>query len=242
MEKVVILHKFTTADTMKIGIIVAMEKEFVELRTLLDNASAERHNNKDFIIGNIENNLIIMQQCGIGKVNSAIGAVELINNYHPDIIISTGVAGGADVTLNVTDVVVGTSYVYHDAYCGSECAPGQIMGMPEKFNAPKQFVDIATSIEGETNIKPGLIVSGEWFVDSREKMQSILDVFPEAVAVDMESCSIAQTCHIYGVPFISFRIISDIPLKGNNASQYFDFWARMAEGSFNVTKKFLASL
>ena len=58
----------------------------------------------------------------------------------------------------------------------------------------------------------------------------------------MESCSIAQTCHIYGVPFISFRIISDIPLKDEKASQYFDFWARLAEGSFNVTHKFLALL
>lgn len=242
MEKVVILRKFTIANTMKIGIIAAMEKEFVELRTLLDNASAERHNNKDFVTGNIGDNLIIMQQCGIGKVNSAIGAVELINNYHPDIIISTGVAGGADTSLNITDVVVGTSYTYHDAYCGSECRPGQIIGMPEKFNAPKELIDKALGIDSKTNIRSGLIVSGDWFVDSREKMRSILDVFPNAVAVDMESCSIAQTCHIYGVPFISFRIISDIPLKDNNASQYFDFWARMAEGSFNVTKKFLAGL
>lgn len=227
---------------MKIGIIVAMEKELVELRTLLDDTSTERHNCKDFIIGNIGDKAIVMQQCGIGKVNSAIGAVEMINNYHPDLIISTGVAGGADVTLNVTDVVVGTSYIYHDAYCGSECLRGQIMGMPEKFKAPERLVEKALAIDSDTRIHAGMIVSGEWFVDSREKMRSILSSFPEAMAVDMESCSIAQTCHIYGVPFISFRIISDIPLKDNNASQYFDFWARMAEGSFNVTKKFLAAI
>lgn len=227
---------------MKIGIIVAMEKELVELRRLLDDNSTERHNRKDFITGKIGNNEIVMQQCGIGKVNSAIGTVEMINNYHPDIVISTGVAGGADTSLDITDVVVGTSYVYHDAYCGSECQPGQIMGMPEKFHAPKELVEKAIGIKSDTRIHPGLIVSGEWFVDSREKMRSILNDFPEATAVDMESCSIAQTCHIYGVPFISFRIISDIPLKDNNASQYFDFWARMAEGSFNITKKFLAIL
>ena len=89
---------------------------------------------------------------------------------------------------------------------------------------------------------PGLIVSGEWFVDTKEKMQSILETFPEAKAVDMESCSIAQTCHKYGVPFISFRIISDIPLKDNKAQMYFDFWKTMADGSFNVTRAFLESL
>ena len=58
----------------------------------------------------------------------------------------------------------------------------------------------------------------------------------------MESCSIAQTCHKYHVPFVSFRIISDVPLKDGNAAQYFDFWNRMAEGSFNVTRNFIKSL
>ena len=37
-------------------------------------------------------------------------------------------------------------------------------------------------------------------------------------------------------------IISDVPLKDTKAQQYFDFWAKMAEGSFNVTKAFLESL
>ena len=46
---------------------------------------------------------IILQQCGIGKVNSAIGAVEMINHYHPDLVISSGCAGGADTSLEVTD-------------------------------------------------------------------------------------------------------------------------------------------
>jgi len=227
---------------MKIGIIVAMDKELIQLKSLLDDCTMEQHNGKDFVRGMIGENAIIMQKCGIGKVNSAVGAVEMINNYAPDIIVSTGVAGGADVSMDVTDVVVGTEYCYHDAYCGSECRFGQIIGMPPSFSAPKHLVSKALAACGKTNAHAGLIVSGEWFVDSREKMQSILDSFPKAKAVDMESCSIAQVCHIYGVPFVSFRIISDIPLKDNNASQYFDFWSRLAEGSFNVTKKFLMSL
>jgi adenosylhomocysteine nucleosidase len=227
---------------MKIGIIVAMDKEFAQLKTLLDESETERRNHKDFTLGQIGSNEVIMQQCGIGKVNSAIGAVEMIDGYHPDLIISTGVAGGADVSLNVTEVVVGSAYIYHDAYCGTECEPGQIMGLPAQFHAPEELVEKALQIDCETPVHAGLIVSGEWFVDSREKMQSILDTFPKAMAVDMESCSIAQTCYIYKTPFISFRIISDVPLKDNKASQYFDFWNRMAEGSFNVTRHFLEAL
>lgn len=62
------------------------------------------------------------------------------------------------------------------------------------------------------------------------------------MAVEMESCSLAQVCHRYAVPFISFRVISDIPLKDTKASQYFDFWDRVAEDSFEVTLRFVESI
>ena len=232
---------------MRIGIIVAMDKEFAQLKTLLTESQTERKNQKDFVIGKIGANEVVMQQCGIGKVNSAIGAVEMIDNYHPDLVISSGVAGGADINLNVTEVVVATNCVYHDAYCGDECEYGQILGMPATFKTPQEYVEKALAINNlpdnkHPKIHAGQIVSGEWFVDSKEKMRSILKHFPHAMAVDMESCSIAQTCHIYKTPFISFRIISDVPLKDTKAQMYFDFWAKMAEGSFNVTKAFLESL
>ncbi|MED9945445.1 MAG: 5'-methylthioadenosine/adenosylhomocysteine nucleosidase [Hallella sp.] len=229
----------------KIGIIVAMDKEFAQLKTLLDDCRAERHHFKDFVIGTLDGAEIILQQCGIGKVNSAIGAVEMIDCYQPDLVMSTGVAGGADVTLSPLDVVVAAECTYHDAYCGEEVARGQIMGQPARFVSPKALVDKALALSGVVDgikIRSGLTVSGEWFVDSREKMRQILADFPDAVAVDMESCSIAQTCHIYQTPFISFRIISDVPLKDHKGAQYFDFWNRMAEGSFEITRHYLKAL
>lgn len=227
---------------MTIGIIVAMDKEFVQLKSLLQDATEEKHGAFEFVTGHIGDKRIVIQKCGIGKVNSAVGAVEMIMRFSPDLIVSTGVAGGADTTMNVTDVVVGTSYRYHDAYCGEECEFGQIMGLPASFGAPEELVEKAMGLDTDTPIHAGLIVSGEWFVDSREKMRAILEKFPSAKAVDMESCSIAQVCHIYGVSFVSFRIISDIPLKDCKAAQYTDFWARLADGSFNVTKSFLEAI
>ena len=222
-----------------------MDKEFAQLKTLLDDCRTERHHFKDFVIGTLDGAEIILQQCGIGKVNSAIGAVEMIDCYQPDLVMSTGVAGGADVTLSPLDVVVAAECTYHDAYCGEEVARGQIMGQPARFVSPKALVDKALALSGVVDgikIRSGLTVSGEWFVDSREKMRQILADFPDAVAVDMESCSIAQTCHIYQTPFISFRIISDVPLKDHKGAQYFDFRNRMAEGSFEITRHYLKAL
>ncbi len=229
----------------KIGIIVAMDKEFAQLQTLLEAARTERRHAKNFVTGRMGPAEIVMLQCGIGKVNSAIGAVELINAFHPDLVVSTGVAGGASVELNPLDVVVATACAYHDAYCGQEVEFGQVMGLPARYTAPPELVERALELDADGRpgrVCSGLTVSGDWFVDSREKMQTILDRFPEAMAVDMESCSIAQTCHLYHTPFISFRIISDVPLKDHKAAQYFDFWSRMADGSFGVTKAFLQKI
>ena len=206
-----------------------MDKEFAQLTTIATDMKEEVHGGRKFVTGRIAHNEVVMQQCGIGKVNSAVGAAEMIALYHPDLVVSTGVAGGVDTSLEVTNVVVSSECCYHDVYCGDECKPGQVL---EK----------ATSLDCATHVRSGLIVTGDWFVNTREKMQSIVDQFPEATAVDMESCSIAQTCHIYNTPFISFRIISDIPLKDHKAQMYFDFWERMAEGSFEVTRAFLEKI
>ena len=227
---------------MKIGIIVAMDKELARLRDLLDGAHVARHGCVDFIVGNVGGKEVVLQKCGIGKVNSAVGTVEMIDNYRPDVVVSSGVAGGACDCMKVCDMVVGTEYRYHDAYCGDDCAFGQIAGMPVAYTTPKELVDKARAAGGDTAVYYGLIVSGDWFVDSQNKMRAILSRFPDTAAVDMESCSIAQVCHVRGVPFVSFRVISDVPLSDHKASQYFDFWDRLADGAFGVTKRFIEIL
>lgn len=217
---------------MKIGVIVAMDKELEQLRAVMGGDE-----------GTIGNKHVIANKCGIGKVNAAVGTELMILQHKPDLVVSTGVAGGADAGMNIADVVVGSECRYHDVYCGSDSEPGQIIGLPAAFSAPASLVDKALAVgDSTTQVHKGLIVSGDWFVDTPQKMQSILSVFPEAKAVDMESCAIAQVCYMHGTPFISFRIISDIPLKHDNTRQYFDFWERIADGSFAVTKRFLETI
>ena len=73
-------------------------------------------------------------------------------------------------------------------------------------------------------------------------MREIIGHFPKAKAIDMESCAIAQTCYINKVPFISFRVVSDIPLRDTDASQYHNFWDTVAANSFMTTKALVESL
>lgn len=213
---------------MKIGIIVAMEKELHQLKQLFEGSD------------------VMVQKCGIGKVNAALGAQKMINEFHPDVIISSGCAGGNGDDVEIQDVVVSSQLVYHDVYCGTAIDDstqyGQVQGMPVRFEPASWLLNKALNLDCKVKIHAGLIVTGDWFVDSREKMREIVGKFPEAKAVDMESCAIAQTCYINRVPFISFRVISDLPLKDTDASQYHDFWNTVAENSFDVTRSFVESI
>ena len=193
-------------------------------------------------VGEIGPNEAILAESGIGKVNAAIGAVELIREWHPDCIISTGVAGGIDVSLGVMDVVVGAEVIYHDVDCGPGNAPGQVPGLPPSFHGDTRLLECAKSIRAESKIAAGLICSGDQFVSSREQLEAIKARHPAGLAVDMESGALAQACHIYGVPFLSFRILSDTPGAEGHFAQYKDFWGTMADRSFAVTEAFLSSL
>ena len=228
---------------MRIAIIVAMDKEFIRIKELLEQVEETAIGGRSYTSGRLGNNELVLHQCGIGKVNAVIGVTELIRLFNPDLVVSTGCAGGASDMLEVTDVVVSSQLAYHDVYCGcalGETVYGQVQGMPARYTTPREIVEKALAC-GE-RIHEGLIVTGDWFVDDREKMRSIIRLFPEAMAVDMESAAIAQTCHVFGIPFVSFRVISDIPLKDTKASQYHDFWAHVADTSFATTRRFLEQL
>lgn len=219
-----------------------MDKEFVRIKSLLGSVEEVVSHGRSYVTGTMGGNTVVMHQCGIGKVNAAIGASEMISGFAPDAVVSTGVAGGASLSLSVGDVVVSSQTCYHDVYCGEEVAYGQVLGMPARFDGDAAMLAKAAALDCGTRIVSGLTVTGDWFVDSREKMAAIMERFPEAMAVDMESAAIAQACFQRGVPFISFRIISDIPLSDHKAAQYFNFWETAADNSFGVTKAFLESM
>ena len=227
-----------------------MDKEFRGIAGLLKGVEEHEYGGRLFVTGKLGDNTLVLHQCGIGKVNAAIGTTTMIVHYQPDVVISTGCAGGADVRLNVQDVVVSAQLAYHDVYCGE--APehmeyGQVQGMPARYFSEQSLVQQALQMNGsevcgKVVIHAGTIVTGDWFVDTKEKMNHILQLFPDAMAVDMESAAIAQTCYVYGVPFVSFRVISDIPLLDTQVPQYNDFWQHVAEESFALTRRYIENL
>ena len=209
-----------------LGIIVAMGSELKMLLAEMSSVTEETANGTTYYRGNIGRRDIVAMQCGIGKVNAAVGALTLIDRYSPEAIINTGIAGGTGGGADILDVVVGTEVGYHDVWCGPGNAPGQVQGLPERFAGATAMFGITQDTPG---VKLGLIASGDRFVSTPEELAALLATQPRAIACDMESGAIAQVCLRNGVKFTALKSVSDRLCQDNNAEEYFNYGEAMAK-------------
>lgn len=230
---------------MKIAIIVAMDKELRLLLPLLADKSERDINTYRIYEGRIGSNQVIIMKSGIGKVNASLASAALIDNLRPDLVINSGVAGGISSDTHPLDVVVGRSTAYHDVWCGPGTIPGQAHGCPLLFAAPSRILSMEAlkeTSEPSGRVLHGTIASGDIFISKCEEVKHIKSLFPGALAADMESAAIAQTCYLKGIDFIAIRVISDTPGSDDNITQYNDFWEKAPEQTFVILQHLLNEL
>ena len=211
---------------------MAMTSEYGLVKSLLEQTKEEPVRGLLFTEGHIGDVEVVLAKCGIGKVCAAVGTMEMIQRYAPDIIVNTGVAGGIDPLTQVMDIVVGENMVYHDVWCGDGNEYGQVQGLPARFVSDKELCKLALSVAHDGNVYGGMICSGDKFITDKE----------ELTAVDMESCASAQVCYMCGVPFLSYRIISDTPGVKDHYKQYLNFWEEAPKRSFEMIKVLIKAL
>ena len=197
---------------MKIGIIVAMSKELNLLLPLMDNAVKVVHDSITFHCGTIGSHRVFAMQCGIGKVNAAIGTLTLINVFSPELIINTGVAGNLSDSLRIGDIALSSAVVQHDM----DTSPlGDPVGLISGINKIELESDISSAIVMShcldtigINNAIGVIASGDQFIASPEKKKQIKENFG-AISCEMEGAAVGHTCYANGVRFLVVRAISD---------------------------------
>lgn len=205
----------------KIAIITAMESEYNSIFSLYDFKYIE-----GIACADAHGKSVELIKSGIGKVNGAITALNAYNRG-ADIIITTGLAGGIDASLNQGDCVLADNVCYHDVWCGSPNQIGQVQDFPLFFNSPKNLLEKILSSAPKDYFKSGLTVTGDQFLTDANRLKEIKEQFPEALAVDMESAAIAQACYINKRHFLSLRIISDVVGKQGQEEDYNNFWKNM---------------
>ena len=194
-----------------IGIIGAMSEEVDKIKKEMKFTYEEKIGRFTFVIGSLRNRKIVLAESGIGKVNAGMTATIMITKFNVKAIIFSGVAGALDKRLSVGDVVIGEKMIQHDMDVREfGLKKGEIPRMATSvFESDKEILDIISSFElPDHKIYKGTIISGDQFISSKQVKTDLAEEF-SAMAVDMESSSVAQVCYQLERKCLVVRSISD---------------------------------
>ncbi|AKI57918.1 5'-methylthioadenosine/adenosylhomocysteine nucleosidase [Streptococcus agalactiae] len=229
---------------MKIGIIAAMEEELKLLVENLEDKSQETVLSNVYYSGRYGEHELVLVQSGVGKVMSAMSVAILVESFKVDAIINTGSAGAVATGLNVGDVVVADTLVYHDVdLTAFGYDHGQMSMQPLYFHSDKTFVSTFEAVlsKEEMTSKVGLIATGDSFIAGQEKIDVIKGHFPQVLAVEMEGAAIAQAAQATGKPFVVVRAMSDTAAHDANIT-FDEFIIEAGKRSAQVLMAFLKAL
>ncbi len=226
-----------------IGIICALKIEVEGLKALMENAESTKKAGLEFISGKIFDKDVVLLECGVGKVNAAVGTQILIDLFKPDVVINSGIAGSLTKELTVGDIVISTDCVEHDINCTALEEPrGQIwftdekrIDIPADPEVAKKLAECCRNLGA--HVKTGRIATGDMFVTYRRQREFIAFEF-DALCCEMEGGAVGHVCYMNKVPFAILRSISD-DLKFNKPENYEDFKELAANRAIKAMKLFI---
>ena len=221
-----------------IGIIGAMDEEITIIASEIIDLKEYDINNMKFYKGTIYDKDIVLVKSGIGMVNASITTTLLFKEFGVDKILFSGVAGSLNRNVNVGDIVIADSlveYLFDVTEFGYDI--GTIPRMDTSIFRSDILLNKIKNILKNDNIYYGKILSGDKFVSNLSEKEKLGEKF-NALAVDMESASVAHCAHVLGIEFAIIRSISD-SLNSSSVMEYTKFVNLAANNSKNIILKIL---
>lgn len=205
-----------------IGLIGAMSREVEPFRNILSLEESFQQSSILFYQGRYANKKVVLARSGVGKVNAAVAAQLMIQNFKPKVLICFGAAGAISSECNIGDIVIGEKLIQHDFgwYTARQfVAEGLFIYRGKKKERVSWFIshpalvktaqDVARQVTFYSKkIYTGTIVSGDQVICMEEKKKE-LALCHQALATDMESAAVAQVAYMNQVPLLVIRTISD---------------------------------
>lgn len=220
--------------TRTIAIIGALNEEIAHIAEALDNTTHATAASLGITCGTLAANSgeelsVAATVGGMGLVAAAATTQHLIDVYHPEAIIFSGIAGNLNKRLHVNDVVLGGTlrYLDTDMRLVGQWKPGTEQNPIEEFHSDRHLLDVADKALADAGITHiiGTIASGNYFVDDPAKVEEVIRA-TGADAVEMEGAAVAQVAARNDVPALVIRALSDNAdtdyeeFKGFDISEY----------------------
>lgn len=221
-----------------LGIIGAMEVEVARLKEAMEQPEVYQKAGMKFYKGTLAGCEAVVVRSGVGKVNAAVCAQILIDDFSADRIVNTGIGGSLQDKIDIGDLVISSDTLEHDMDAtGFGYAPGVIPQMDcSTFAADEGMIALARECCGRVNPDihtfVGRIVSGDAFISDKEKKAWLAETF-HGLCTEMEGAAIAHTAYLNRIPFLIIRAISD---KADESAHmdYPEFEKQAVEHSVNL--------
>ena len=193
---------------MKIGILIAVERELSVFLQSGENLSEEKVAGKTVYKTRMEGHEIYAVQSGCGVIDAAAGTMLLIAYCGCELIVNYGVTGALEEDLRVEDLFVvekACNYDF-DTSAFDPVKPAQYIEYPDEFIPldPGLVKWVAEKFPGVRKVADAC---GNKFVEDREEKLRLRAM--GCSICDMEIAAIARTCERAGVRCLSLKCISD---------------------------------
>lgn len=193
---------------MKIGIVVAMQKE---LDPFLQGKEVTQEKIKNFTVYKFEmagKQIFAVLPMSVGEICAASAAQMLIARYDVDAIINFGVVGALTEQISLCSMMLVDSVVHHQM---DTTALGDELGRYNCFESRNIYTDrkllaLAQQVDGTLPLVR--CASGDKFVDSATEKQFLHDTFGADIC-EMEAAGITICCRLNDVPCLLVKVVSD---------------------------------
>lgn len=184
---------------MKIGIITAMPEETLSVSMAIGAVKKTRSDSLAVWQGALAGHEIVIVEAGMGFKNASTAAEKLVQEVHPDMIISAGYCGGISMELQVGDIAVATGLTI--------VSDNSTKTVPVEFPAAtRDFV--ARQAAAGHRVFGSLFASTETIMQ-KSRLAALLEADAPFPVVEMESAAIAMVALENGIPFCGIRAVSD---------------------------------
>lgn len=236
------------------GIMAAMPEEIEGVVKLVENPEVKIIGGREYIVGCIHGKKVIVVFSRWGKVAAASTVTTLIDVFHVNQIVFTGIAGGIQSDLKVGDIVIASRCVFHDMdtrplndryvvplinkkYFDVHVADGLLENLKEIFSSKNIGAVVGDDWAKQFNLNSVLVVnraiaSGDQFVNSQEARNDIKVNLSEVACVEMEGAAVAQICFEHDIPCTIVRTISDS--ADHSAAIDFEPFAKYVASNYSI--------
>ena len=216
------------SELMMIGIISALPVESDIILDRMEDKTQNTHAGMTYTEGLLYGHRVVLSNCGVSKVNAAMYTQIMADQYHPDCILFTGVAGSMDPEVKHMDLVLAEELTFFDVN------PKQLVNCFPNILRFRTDDELREAVKLEAGAcHEGLIITGDRFIHDRADKEELKNLFPDALAVEMEGCAVAQVCRMNGIPLAVLRCITDMA-DDDAEDSYKEFERKAAERSAGI--------